>query len=223
MPPYASVANVRAVDPLAGVPDATITAAVVVAESIVDQVTGERFTPTTLTVRANMANGVAFLPLRARSVTAVWVARPDPDGTLLAASSYYVTTSETRGESDALRLTGSGFGGVSLASYLDVTIEPVRHPYGEDVPVYVTGSFGWDDVPVSVRDATVLLALDILARAGEETTGTGSVNVEGDADLGTPPMVPTLEEEATEGRTTGNATADALLAPYVRRNRLRIT
>lgn len=216
--PYATAADVRNAGAPAAATDAQIDAAIAEAQQRVELYTGDVFESRVLTVRALLAAGVAPLPVRVQSVSAVRTRRAD--GTPLDGSAYFVTSSAVRGDVDAVRLVGSGFGGgITAAALFDVTYEPVRSTLDDELAVYVTGTFGWETTPDAVRDATVQLALAELADAGVDGAG-GAVNVEGDADLSTPPRVPTLT--LADSGSTGSREADRLLSGY-RRTTLRIS
>jgi hypothetical protein len=214
---YASIGEVRAAGVAASVSDATITAVLAGAKERIDRYCGDTFETTgTITVRGALQGGVVLLPYRAQSVTSVVYA--DVAGaTPWPVTSYTVSSSATVGDVDAVRQIGYG---LLSGALLDVAWEPVRSTAVEDRPVLVTGVFGWTTTPDAVNDAATLLAV----QDAQIETGAAAVNLEGDADLGAPSVVPLAPRrgERIDRRTTGSALADALLAPYVRR-RLRVS
>lgn len=212
---YASVADVRAAGAAAALTDPQITAALGAAKERIDRYCGDTFESTgAITVRALLAGGLAPLPMRVQTVTAVRYADVAGGGSTLPATSYAVRSSATYGDIDAIQLLGYG---VLSAALLDVTYEPVRSNVGatDERAVLVDGTFGWTTTPDAVHDAAVQLALADLPGGGTN----GTVNAEGDADLGVPPTVPSVRRVNS---TTGSEWADALLKPY-RRETLRIS
>lgn len=209
---YCTVADVRAAGAPVTLSDAQINGAIESARERIDRYCSDTFLPTTMTVRAVMTDGSAPLPLRVQSVSSVTYADAVGGGSVVPATSYSVRSSAVAGDSDVVQLLGYG---LLNAALLDITYEPVRSgSYGTgERAVLVTGVFGWTVVPDAVHDAAVQLALADLPGTS------GSVNMEGDADLGTPPTVPQTRRATS---STGSAWADALLMPYVR-ERLRIS
>jgi hypothetical protein len=209
---YATIADVRGAGAAAAVTDAQITTALAGAKETIDRYTGDTFETVTATVRALLSGGLAPLPWRVQSVTAVRYADVAGGGSTLPSTSYALRSSSVIGDIDAVQLLGYG---VLSAALLDITYEPVRaNDYGDgERAVLVDGTFGWTVTPDAVHDAAVQIALSNLPDHG------GTVNVEGDADLGTAPTVPRRERI---GSTTGSAWADELLSPYVRK-RLRVS
>lgn len=226
---YATEADVRATGVAATITTAVILAALVGAKERIDRYTGDTFETTApITVRARLSGGVIPLPLRVQTVTAVRYA--DVQGSQpFPVTSFYVSSSATYGDVDAVRQYGSIAGGYDILSpaLLDIAYEPVRSANpSDDLAVLVDGVFGWLVTPDAVHDAAVELALAGLPGGG------AAVNTEGDADLGNPAIVPLLGRRpgvvtgkpipGYEYATTGSPFADSLLAPYVRR-RVRVS
>lgn len=175
---YATLAEARAQG--ATGTDAEVQAALDRASLVIDQITAAWWDSRTATVRAHVdRNGVARLPRRPITVTAVRVPGATTD---LDASTYRVETADTLGGRNRILLGGTLGRWDPLRNH-----DPLRYgPDTEPQEVEVTGTFGSATTPAAITEATARLAASY---AGGATT----VNAEGDASLGTPPQVPSLD------------------------------
>lgn len=196
MAQYATIAQARA-EGATGT-DAEVTAAIRLASARVDQHTRDVHDRRTLThLRGVDGNGVVRLPYPAVAVTDVRVpgqpaGTPSITGYRLAGDTLYLGASV--GGWDVLRNHDPlhyAIGGVGQASV---------------TKVQVTADYGPAVTPADVAEATARIA------AGLTPGAAGTVNAEGDADLGTPPGVPLL----TEDDDLADPTVLALLAPFTR-------
>jgi hypothetical protein len=196
-----------------------VVAAVAAADAAIDRYTADSFAPYTGTVVADVAaNGVALLHRRVQSVTAVRLAG---SSTTIGAGAYRVTSSDIPGEVDAVQ-----FGGAGLYDELVVGAEPWNGGYvglvsrAANSRVEVEGSFGWDAPPPQVVQASALLAaMSTIADAAAREAAAGSEGIDVDDEgnvlsITVNGMDPATGEAAS--RTTGNASVDAMLAPFVR-------
>lgn len=208
---YCSVEEARAAG--ADGADAEVLAAVHEASDRVDTFTGGWWAPRTETVRVRLDDdGWVRLPRTLQTIDSIAVeggAQPYP-----YSGEHRIERSSMLGGRDRLALLGFGLG---LHDDLRVGWESYRtpHPSVYRRTLAVTGTWGTTDTPDRVRRATALLA------AGLTVPGTagGEVNAEGDADLGSPPRVPVLQEAPASG--TGSDVVDALLLPL--RHALRVS
>lgn len=213
MADYCTIADVRAVGVPSGTTDAAITVAIASAMERVDVFTSWWWAPRTATLTASITpDGTARLSRPPISVSAVALTTGPGAEVVLPATSYEIETSTDLGSRDRLLLNGWSYGAYDTI---------VDRPRLFERRIRVTGSFGEDVTPGPVKQATALLAAGLVVSPSGSGAG-GAVNVEGDADLGRPAVVP-VEVLSGSGRsTTGDARADALLSAY-RRNRTRVS
>jgi hypothetical protein len=174
--------------------------------------------PTDAVVVADVApDGLVILPRRVRQITSV---TPVPTGSTtppaLPASAYRVTSADTLGQVDAVRIAYGGYDDLvcgaeswagGWANLLDYWSPQVS----------VAGSFGLATTPPEAAQACALLAAHMQAQAapsdadaaqapGLDVDDEGNnvrIEDEDDADTGSP------------SASTGLAVADQLLAPYI--------
>lgn len=193
---YCTLADARAAgaDPA---DDATVEAAIVAAQSIVDRYAGDVFEPRTLTVMARVG-GAGICPLPHTVITVATVEPVQQPGVsyAVAAGTWALHSSLTTGDYDGLQFA-RGYAGLA---------------------VKVTGSFGYPAVPSAVRRAAALIAASI---APAQTTTDAEGSPIGRPDVGSAaeesPLVAAARLKETGVRSTGVPEADQLLAPYVRR------
>lgn len=178
------------------------------ASRAVDDYCGRSFelaAPKTVAVN-DVRTPLVRLPAPFRNVTAVTV-----DGVELSSGSYVVEPWGLR-----LYFPAKDADGFPTRTFVSGPWGRGRHPYGAQVAV--TATFGWDEVPIAVRQATQALAEHF---AEERHTVTSSTDAEGN-----PTTLPTSAAKPTETRvgpgetpttdTTGLIEADRLLRPFRR-------
>lgn len=178
------------------------------ASRAVDDYCGRSFegaAPKTVTV-TDVRSPLVPLPAPFRGVTEVTV-----DGVPLTAGSYIVEPWGLR-----LQWPGRDVDGFPARTFVSGPFGRGRHPYGAVVTVRAT--FGWDEIPIAVRQATQMLADHFAGRRHQVTAST-------DAE-GNPTTLPTSAAKPTEvlvapgekptTDTTGLIEADRLLRPFRR-------
>ncbi|MFF7534877.1 hypothetical protein ACFZB2_38195 [Streptomyces bobili] len=203
--------------------DGEVTAWIEAAREGIERYTQQCFEPTDLVVVADVgAGGLVILPRRVRTVTAVQPVLEADDGASLPSSAYRVTSSDVLGQVDAVRLAWGGWNDlVAGAESYNGGWLGLWERWGA-AQVKVTGSFGYDAVPLLVGQACALLAADLQAKAqpsDADAAGDASLKVDdegnnvaiedSDDDAPTTPVSPQA--------STGSTQADALLAGYLNR------
>lgn len=192
--------------------DAEVLADIAEARLRIDRYTGDTFAPTRMVVVSRVRNdGTALMPRIVRSVEYV----QPVGGTPLASSAWRALSSRTPGQVDAVVVGGMGYG-----DPLIVGAEPWRGGWQNLLgnlatgQVQVGGIFGWDAPPPEVIAACAVLAAQISTGA---LPGVGGTGLDTDDEGNVVTITQTATASPTASRTTGNAEADAQLAPLVAR------
>lgn len=207
--------------------DAAVDRAIQEAMSRVDQFTGERFSPRTMTVVARVGgDGRAMLPYRLADRDSITEVRDVVTDTVLEATTWRAYSSAVDGEVDAV-----GFGrrhvGINI---LVVGLEPWATSSGTWDRVEVTGVFGYAITPSTVEWATARIAAAVSREWLDDdpddnpATPPPETSVIADPEGNVLPVVPPFTEDqggladvdVTGTRTTGDRQADAALLPYRR-------
>jgi hypothetical protein len=221
--PYCTLAEARAAGAVGD--DAAVTLAITQAEALVENYTGDFFSPRVLTVVARLGgDGRAMLPYRvtaADSITAV----ADADGdTSYAAGVWRTYTSSVEGDVDAVGLGRDHVG----TNVLVVGLEPWAPAAAYRGRLRVTGTFGYVTPPVAVSMATAWLAAKItqstrLDDDGNPLTPLPQTATTTDPEGNVLPVVPPFQDSddvdlipGATGGSTGSRKADRILAPYRR-------
>lgn len=193
--------------------DDAVAEAIADARELIDRYTGDLFAPTRVSIAARVApDGLAQLPLTVRTVESVRTVGAVDD---LPATGYLVTSSMVRGQVDAIVL-----GGATRADVLVLGAEPWAGGYANLLGhspsrIVVTGLFGRDAPPVTVRDcAAVLAAARTLGRLSVGGTpaaaGVPDTDDEGNA------VSITVSADTPRASSTGMPEVDTALGPFVR-------
>lgn len=191
--------------------DAEVTAAIVAAMERVDRFTGDHFEPVTESVQVRVKGDYAPARRRLQSVTSITAPVPGQAPRTIPTTAYMLEPHGVRFRawgSDVLVAGAEPWSGgwANLIGPLDGTY------------VTIAGVWGWDAPPDEVADATA-----ILAALEAPATWAPQADAEGDP-IGVPPATdeqyrdPVEERVAPAGRlerTTGDADADRLLAPFI--------
>lgn len=207
---YATIAAARA----QGAEGTTVEVAAAIAEAElrVDRYTRSSWAARVRTVQVALdSGGMAVLPARIDTAQPITVRALGATADL-PATAYQVTSSDTLGALDRLYL-GAGRHDVLVAG-----AEPWNGGWagllGDTREVLVTGTFGPAVTPSQVAAATAVLAASITAPS---PLGTGTASELDADDEGNAVTITEAGPDVPAGqRTTGNATVDAMLAPYVR-------
>lgn len=206
--------------------DAEVAAWIAAARERIDAYTQQCFEPTDLVVVADVgAGGLVILPRRVRTVASVQPVGGMEDGPLLPSSAYRVTSAAVLGQVDAVHLAAGGYDDlIAGAESWNGGWSGLLTRWGAK-QVKVTGSFGYDAVPLLVGQACALLAADVQAKAkpsdaDAEQDPSLQVDDEGnnvaieDADDDAPSEVP------APSSSTGSTQVDALLVTFMNRTLL---
>lgn len=191
--------------------DAAVTAAILKAEERVDRYTGDHFEPVTEAQTLRVKGDYAPARRRLQSIVSITAPVPGQPARTIPATAYLLEPHGVRFRawgSDILIAGAEPWNG----GWANLT-GPLDGAY-----VTVTGVWGWDVVPDPVADATALLA-------AREAPGTWVPVADAEGDpVGVPPAeapdykTPPPERVVPAGRlerTTGDAEADRLLAPFI--------
>lgn len=201
--------------------DAEVTAWITAAQEGIERYTQQLFEPTDRVVVADVgADGLVILPRRVRTVTAVMPVLEADDGPGLPASSYRVTSSAVLGQVDAVHLAWGGYDDlvVGAESYNGGWLGLWERWGAEQVKV--TGSFGYDAVPLLVGQACALLAAHLQSKASptDEDAPDGGLDVD---DEGNNVAIEDTDDDppgvVSPSSSTGSTQVDALLVGYLNR------
>lgn len=203
--------------------DAEVAAWITAAEEQIERYTQQVFEPTDLVVVADVgAGGLVILPRRVRTVAAVQPVLEADDGASLPSSAYRVTSSSVLGQVDAVHLSWGGWDDlVAGAESYNGGWLGLWERWGAK-QVKVTGSFGYEAVPLLVGQACALLAADIQAKAApsdSDAAEDSSLQVD---DEGNNVAIEDTDDDAPSAvvdpsASTGSTQVDALLAGYLNR------
>jgi hypothetical protein len=198
--------------------DAEVGAWIAAATERITAYTQQLFEPTPLVVVADVgADGLVILPRRVRSVTTVTPVDDGDDAPSLPSSAWRVTSADTLGQIDAVRVAVGGYDDLiaGAESYNGGWAGLFGSYWSQQVKV--TGTFGYEAVPLLVGKACALLAAHMQASVtpsdadaaqdpGLDVDDEGNnVRIEDDAE--TTPVAPSS--------STGSTQVDALLVGYM--------
>lgn len=203
--------------------DAEVAAWIEAAREGIERYTQQVFEPTDLVVVADVgAGGLVILPRRVRTVTAVMPVLQADDGPSIPATAFRVTSSKVLGQVDAVHLAWGGWDDlvVGAESYNGGWLGLWERWGAEQVKV--TGSFGYDTVPLLVGQACALLAAHLQAQAAPsdadaEQDSTLKVDDEGNNVAIEDSADDAPSDAVAPSSSTGSTQVDALLAGYLNR------
>jgi len=203
--------------------DAVVAAWIQAAQEAIERYTQQVFEPTDLVVVADVgAGGLVILPRRVRTVTAVQPVLEADDGASIPSSAYRVTSSKVLGQIDAVHLAWGGWNDlvVGAESYNGGWLGLWERWGAEQVKV--SGSFGYDEVPLLVSQACALLAADLQAKAApSDADAAQDESLQVDDEGNNVAIEDTDDDPSSEpvgpSSSTGSTQVDALLVGYLNR------
>ncbi|WP_354596843.1 hypothetical protein R1Y80_09850 [Streptomyces sp. JL1001] len=202
--------------------DAEVAAWISAATERITAYTQQYFEPTVAVVVADVApDGLALLPRRVRSVTAVTPVVAGDDAPSLPSSAYRVTSADVLGGVDAVHLRWGGWDDlVAGAESYNGGWRGLFDRWGAE-QARVAGTFGYAEVPPLVTQACALLAARIQAAAApSDADSTAAPGLDVDDEGNNVRIEDTDDEETTPvapSASTGSTQVDALLVGYLNR------